>query len=66
MQPVPPLHGTGIVGYQPADYLDQHGRRTRQHQTGPAELWEAFAAHMTSTPDLYHLGRCYVERRRSC
>ena len=35
LQPVPPSSGTGVVGFQIADYLDQHGRRTRQDQIGP-------------------------------
>lgn len=41
LQPVPPATGTGVAGYQVADYLDQHGRRTRQDQLGPTSLWEA-------------------------
>ena len=32
LQPIPPASGTGVVGYQVADYLDQHGRRTRRDQ----------------------------------
>ncbi len=45
LQPIPPLAGTGVAGYQVADYLDQHGRRTRQDQLGPASLWDALTAH---------------------
>ena len=44
LQPVPPPAGTGVAGYQVADYLDQHGRRTRQDQLGPASLWDALTA----------------------
>ena len=56
VQPVPPPQATGIVGYRPADYLDQHGRRTRQHKIGPAELWDALALRVTATADLIRLG----------
>ena len=35
LQPVPPPEGTGVVGYQIADYLDQHGRHTRRDRLGP-------------------------------
>ena len=38
LQPIPPPSGTGVVGYQVADYLDQHGRRTRQDRLGPPSL----------------------------
>ena len=54
--PVPPPHSTGTAGYRPADYLDQHGRRTRADQPGPVELWDALAAYTVSTPDLQRLG----------
>ena len=43
--PSRPRHGTGVAGYQVADYLDQHGRRTRQDQLGPPSLWDALTAH---------------------
>jgi hypothetical protein len=62
VQPVPPLRGTGIIGYRPADYLDQHGRHTRRHQIGPPDLRDALAAHTASTTDLNRLGRA-AERR---
>ena len=45
LQPVPPPVGTGVAGYKVADYLDQHGRRTRQDQLGPASLWDALTAY---------------------
>ena len=56
LQPVPPPSGTGVAGYQVADYLDQHGRRTRQDQLGPASLWDALTAHAASVGDLTRLG----------
>ncbi|MER5386187.1 hypothetical protein ABT040_39110 [Streptomyces sp. NPDC002688] len=31
--------------YKLADYLDQHGRRTRQDEAVPAPLWQALLAH---------------------
>jgi hypothetical protein len=57
LQPVPPVAGTGVVGYQVADYLDQHGRRTRQDQLGPASLWDALAAHADAARDLTRLAQ---------
>ena len=56
LQPVPPPDGTGVAGYQVADYLDQHGRRTRQDQLGPASLWDALTAHTDTASDLIRLG----------
>ena len=57
LQPVPPAAGTGVAGYQVADYLDQYGRRTRQDQLGPASLWDALTAHAASARDLTILAR---------
>ena len=62
LQPVPPPSGTGVAGYQVADYLDQHGRRTRQDQLGPASLWDALTAHATSASDLTRLGQAARDR----
>jgi uncharacterized protein YidB (DUF937 family) len=56
VRPVPPPSGTGIAGYRVADYLDQHGRRTRQDQLGPLSLWDALTARVTSALDLTRLG----------
>jgi hypothetical protein len=55
LQPVPPPDGTGVAGYQLADYLDQHGRRTRQDQPGPASLWDALISPATTATDLDRL-----------
>jgi uncharacterized protein YidB (DUF937 family) len=52
LQPVPPRQGTGIAGYQVADYLEQHGRATRQGELGSASLWDALAARTASAADL--------------
>ena len=64
LQPVPPSSGTGIAGYQVADYLDQYGRRTRQDQLGPASLWDALTALTASVGDLTRLGQ--AARDRAC
>jgi uncharacterized protein YidB (DUF937 family) len=60
--PVPPPSGTGIAGYQVADYLDQHGRRTRQEQLGPLSLWGALTTRTTSALDLTRLGQAASRR----
>jgi hypothetical protein len=62
VEPVPPAEGTGVVGYQIADYLDQHGRRTRHEQRGPASLWNALTAHTAAARDLVRLGRAAQDR----
>ena len=62
LQPVPPPSGTGVVGYQVADYLDQYGRRTRQDRLGPPSLWDALVAHAANASDLTGLG--YAARGR--
>jgi hypothetical protein len=62
VQPLPPPTGTGVAGYQIADYLGQHGRRTRQEQLGPASLWDALTAHATSAADLTRLGQAARDR----
>ncbi len=62
LQPVPPPSGTGVAGYQVADYLDQYGRRTRQDQLGPPSLWDALAEHTTSSSDLDRLGNAARDR----
>ena len=62
LQPVPPPSGTGVAGYQVADYLDQHGRRTRQDQLGPASLWDALTTHAASARDLTRLGQAARDR----
>ena len=62
LQPVPPEAGTGVVGYQVADYLDQHGRLTRKEQLGPPSLWDALTTHTTSVGDLTRLGHAAQHR----
>ena len=62
LQPVPPVAGTGIAGYQVADYLDQRGRHTRQDQLGPLSLWDALTSRVTSALDLNRLGQAARDR----
>ena len=62
LQPVPPAAGNGTLGYRVAGYLDQHGRRTRADQLGPASLWDGLAAHVSSTSDLGRLAQAARER----
>jgi len=44
LDPVRSAADAGLAGYRIAGYLDQHGRRTRQGQLGPASLWDALTA----------------------
>ena len=62
LQPIPPPDGTGVAGYRVADYLDQHGRRTRQDHLGPAFLWDALTAHAATATDLNRLGQAARDR----
>jgi len=62
LRPVPPPSGTGVNGYQVADYLVQHAYRTRRDQLGPTSLWDALAAHTTSVSDLNRLGHAAESR----
>ena len=57
LERVPPPDGTGVAGYQVADYLDQHGRRARQDQLGPASLWDALTTHAATASDLTRLAQ---------
>ncbi|MFI7707504.1 hypothetical protein [Nonomuraea sp. NPDC049480] len=61
LQPVPPEHGFGIVGYRLADYLDQHGRRHRASKVPPMEFWTAAVTH-ASPGDMTALGYAAQER----
>ena len=63
LQPVPPAAaGDGILGYRVVGYLDQHGRRTRADQPGPASLWDALATHIRSADDLGRLAQAAQDR----
>jgi hypothetical protein len=56
--------GNQAVAYRIAGYLDQHGRRTRRDQLGPASLWDALAAQATgsSPADLIRLAQAARDR----
>jgi uncharacterized protein YidB (DUF937 family) len=63
LQPVPPTAaGDGTPGYRVVGCLDQHGRRTRADQPGPASLWDALAAHTRSADDLGRLAQAAQDR----
>ena len=62
LQPIPPPSGTGVAGYQVADYLDQYGRRTRQDQLSPPSLWDALTDRTASASDLTRLGQAARDR----
>lgn len=47
-----------------ADYLEQHGRATRQGMCPPASFWYAAHAHLTQAEDLYNLARAADARHR--
>jgi len=59
---VPPAAGNGTPGYRVTGYLDQHGRRTRADQLGPASLWDALAAHAMSASDRGRLAQAAQDR----
>jgi hypothetical protein len=62
LQLVPPAAGNGTPGYRVTGYLDQHGRRTRADQPGPASLWDALAAYATSASDRGRLAQAAQDR----
>ena len=55
LQPLAPDGGTGVVGYQVADYLDQYGRSARRDQLGQASLWDSLVSHTSGIADLIRL-----------
>ncbi|HEY2267853.1 MAG TPA: hypothetical protein VGI96_34895, partial [Streptosporangiaceae bacterium] len=52
------------VSYRIAGYLDQHGRRSRQDQRGPASLWDALTACAAGAgvSDLTRIGQAARDR----
>jgi hypothetical protein len=62
LTPVPSAVGNGTVGYRVVGFLDQHGRRTRADQLGPASLWDAFTAHVGGLNDRGRLAQAAQDR----
>jgi len=62
LTPGPSAAGHGSAGYRVAGFLDQHGRRTRADQLGPASLWDALAAHAGGMNDRGRLAQAAQDR----
>ena len=61
LKPVRARSGDAETGYEPDDYLDQHGRYTRRDQIPPAAFWAA-AARYADPGDLGALGSAAYDR----
>ncbi len=57
-----PVGTPGGPLYRLADYLEQHGRRTRQDQLGPPSLWDALTAQAATARDRTRLGQAARDR----
>ncbi|GAA0330826.1 helix-turn-helix domain-containing protein [Streptomyces turgidiscabies] len=57
------LGGTGTM-FRLADYLEQHGRRTRRHLCPPASFWSAAFERLTQCDDLNGLAAAAKARHR--
>jgi hypothetical protein len=55
LQPVPAASGTGVVGYQVADYLIQHATLERRSARVPTSTWEAIRDHVRDPADAARL-----------
>lgn len=66
LQQVPRSSGMGAVPgvVRLADFLQQHGRRTRKTPCPPASFWEAAVAHLSDPNDLVNLGEFAETRSR--
>ncbi|MEU7408955.1 tetratricopeptide repeat protein [Streptomyces sp. NPDC042638] len=66
LQDVPRPSGMGALPgvFRLADYLQQHGRRTRQSLCPPASFWDAAADHITAPADLTRLAVAAKRRSR--
>ncbi|MES0837319.1 tetratricopeptide repeat protein [Nocardiopsis tropica] len=65
-QEVPRPSGMGALPgvVRLADFLQQHGRRTRRPWCPPASFWDAATAHLTDPNDLFSLGEAAHKRSR--
>ncbi|MER5793658.1 hypothetical protein [Streptomyces sp. NPDC001980] len=50
--------------FQIADYLEQHGRKTRHRLCPPASFWNSALQHLSHPDDLYNLARAARARHR--
>ncbi|MER5968883.1 hypothetical protein ABT112_03895 [Streptomyces sp. NPDC002055] len=66
LQDVAPASGMGAVPgvVRPADYLRQHGERTRAAECPPAGFWDAAAGRLTVGSDLRALAEAAEQRGR--
>ena len=62
LEPIPPERGAGIVGYKLADYLDQHGRHSRQGYRCPETTWDSLLANTITAGDLGRLAGAAYSR----
>ncbi|WP_326623901.1 MULTISPECIES: hypothetical protein [unclassified Streptomyces] len=64
--PAPPAMPVPVTGpvFRLADYLEQHGRTTRQTLCPPASFWHAAHTHLTAPDDLHNLATAAYYRQR--
>ena len=55
LQPIPSVSGTGIAGYQVADYLIQYATLKRRSARVPASTWDAILSHVRDPADAARL-----------
>jgi hypothetical protein len=55
LQPVPSVSGTGIAGYQAADYLIQYATRKRRSALVPDSTWKAVLSYVRDPADAARL-----------
>jgi hypothetical protein len=63
LQPVPGGSGTGIAGYQVADYLIQYATRKRRSVFVPASTWDAILNHVGDPTDAARLAGNASDRK---
>ncbi|MFB7280264.1 hypothetical protein ACFCZV_24410 [Streptomyces hydrogenans] len=70
-RPLTPTASAGTAASLPAgpvfrlaDYLEQHGRTTRNHLCPPASFWHAAHTHLTHPDDLTNLAKAAENRHR--
>ncbi|MZD56572.1 hypothetical protein GTX07_22440 [Streptomyces sp. SID5606] len=59
-----PVHPPAAPVFRLADYLEQHGRTTRNHCCPPASFWHAAQSFLTHPDDLYNLATAAEARNR--